>query len=311
MSERMLVLSTASYAYMQRALCEAGARDSGTVERHLFPDGERYQRIATPVTDRHVAIVGGTISDTDTLELFDLACAAVKEGVRTLTLVIPYFGYGTMERAVMPGEVVTAKARAILLSSIPQAADGNRVVMIDLHADGIAHYFEGNVRPVHLYAKPLILEAIRALGDGDFVLASTDAGRAKWVESLANELGVSAGFVFKRRISGSETEVRAMSADVRDRDVVVYDDMIRTGSSLAHAAAAYRGAGARRVFVVATHGIFPGDALASLASGGLVERVVCTDSHPRAVAHAALAPGFLSVMSVAPLVSTYLAARGL
>ncbi len=306
----LLVLSTSSYGYLQEAICETGGHEPGAVERHLFPDGERYQRITVRVTDRHVAIVGGTISDADTLELYDLACAAVKEGVRTLTLVIPYFGYATMERAVLPGEVVTAKARAMLFSSIPQAADGNRVVMIDLHADGIAHYFEGNVRPVHLYAKEVILDAVRELaGGGEFVLGSTDAGRAKWVESLANELGVGAGIVLKRRLSGTETEVRAMSADVRDRDVVVYDDMIRTGGSLIHAAVAYRTAGAKRILVVATHGIFPGDALARLQTSGVIERVVCTDTHPRAVEHAARAPSFLTVKSVAPLVASYLASR--
>src|SRR5262249_23702087 len=146
--------------------------------------------------------------------------------------------------------------------------------------------FEGSVRPVHLYAKPVILHAIREIAEraqNGFVLGSTDAGRAKWVESLANELGVSAGFVFKRRVSGEETEVRALSADVNGRDVVIYDDMIRTGSSLLNAAEAYRGAGAARVFVVATHGLFPGGALVRLESSGLIERIICTDTHPRAL----------------------------
>jgi ribose-phosphate pyrophosphokinase len=304
----LIVFASASYAYLQRDVCEAGGFEMGAVERTVFPDGERYQRIVDDVADEHVAILGGTISDTDTLEIFDLACTAVKEGARTLTLVLPYFGYGTMERAVKRGEVVTAKARAMLFSALPRASDGNRVAMIDLHAEGIPHYFEGSVRPVHLYAKPVILEAIRELaaGSSSFVLGSTDAGRAKWVESLANEMGVNAGFVFKRRISGLETEVRALSADVRGRDVILYDDMIRTGSSLLHAAEAYRGAGATRVFVVATHGLFPADALARLRASGAVERVVCTDTHPRAIAQRC---DFLDVKSVAPLVAEFLARR--
>jgi ribose-phosphate pyrophosphokinase len=302
-----LLFSTSSYEYMKAALHGGGGFEPGTIERRFFPDGERYQRIVTAVADRHVVIIGGTIADSDTLELFDLACAAVREGAKTLTIVIPYFGYATMERAVKAGEVVTAKSRATLLSAIPVAADGNRVVMIDLHADGIPHYFEGSVRPVHLYAKAVILDAVRELTAGaEYVLGSTDAGRAKWVESLANELGVSAGFVFKRRISGAETEVRALSADVRDRDVVIYDDMIRTGSSLVHAAEAYRASGARRIFVVATHGVFPGDALARLRSSNAFERIVVTDSHPRALGHDA---AFLGVRSLAPMIGEYLRRR--
>ena len=108
-------------------------------------------------------------------------------------------------------DFVTAKTRARLLSSIPVAAAGNRVVLMDLHADGITHYFEGAIRPVHVYAKPVVIELL-GLGGQDFVLACTDAGRAKWVESLANEIGVPASFVLKRRLSGSQTEVTAVSA---------------------------------------------------------------------------------------------------
>src|SRR5262249_12242956 len=93
----LLVFGTAPYRYLQSAICDNGGFEAGIIEHKSFPDGERYQRIVDDVADRHVAIVGGTIDDTATLELFDLACAAVKEGARTLTLVIPYFGYSTME----------------------------------------------------------------------------------------------------------------------------------------------------------------------------------------------------------------------
>ncbi|MGC4004381.1 MAG: hypothetical protein QM811_15205 [Pirellulales bacterium] len=129
-----------------------------------------------------------------------------------LTLIVPYFGYSTMERSIKPGEVVTAKARARLLSMIPSASWGNRIVLLDLHVPGLMHYFEGAVRPFHLYAKELVTAASRRLGGDDFVLACTDSGRAKWVESLANDLGVEASFVFKRRLDGERVEVAAVSA---------------------------------------------------------------------------------------------------
>jgi ribose-phosphate pyrophosphokinase len=248
--------------------------------------------------------VGGTISDADTLELYDLACAAAKYDAKSVTMLIPYFGYATMERAVKPGEVVTAKTRARLLSTIPAPA---RVVMLDLHSEGIPHYFEGAVRPVHLYAKPLIKQAVKELATGDYVLACTDAGRAKWVESLANDLGVSAAFVFKRRLSGDTTQVSAVSAQVEGQHVIIYDDMIRTGGSLVEAAKAYRDAGAARISAITTHGLFPGEALAKLAGCGLLDQVVATDSHPRAALLAAARPdGFLRVLGTAGLWATYL-----
>jgi ribose-phosphate pyrophosphokinase len=276
-----LLLSTQAYLYLRDDLGRATGFETGDVEVDTFPDGERYQRVAAEVSGRDVILVGGTISDADTLELYDLASAVAKYGAQRLTMVIPYFGYSTMERAVKPGEVVTAKTRARLLSSVPPAAGGNRVLLMDLHADGITHYFEGGIRPIHVYAKPAVIDLL-ALGGPDFVLACTDAGRAKWVESLANEIGVPASFVLKRRLSGSQTEVTAVSAAVAGKSVVIYDDMIRTGGSLISAARAYQQAGAARLTAIATHGLFPGDAMARLQKTGLFAAIACTDTHPRA-----------------------------
>jgi ribose-phosphate pyrophosphokinase len=301
--ESTIVFSSRVYDQLADEVAQAaGFRRAGVV-RECFPDGERYQRIDEPVEGSDVVIVGGTISDEATLELYDLACGIVMYGARTLTLVIPYFGYSTMERAVRAGEVVTAKVRARLLSSVPEAGAGNRVVLLDLHSPGIAHYFEAGIRPFHLYAKPMVLRAARELGGDRFVLACTDAGRAKWVESLANDLGVDAAFVYKRRIDGHRTEVAGVSAHVQDRNVVIYDDLIRTGSSLIQAARAYRDAGASDIYAIATHGLFPGDSLHRIKQSGLIREVVCSDSHPRA---RTLASDFLRVESIAGLLAEYL-----
>src|SRR5687768_3319963 len=140
----MLLFSTAAYDYLARDLAPLlPAATIGQVDRESFPDGERYLRLATDPAGQDVALVGGTVSDADTLEIYDLACALAKYGARRLTLVIPYFGYSTMERATRPGEVVVAKTRARLLSSIPAAPAGVRVLLLDLHSAGIPYYFEG------------------------------------------------------------------------------------------------------------------------------------------------------------------------
>jgi ribose-phosphate pyrophosphokinase len=296
-----LVYATRSYESLADQLCREAGGTRGTVERHDFPDGERMLRLATLPAGRDTVVLGGTISDAETLELYDLACGRVEEGARSLTLAIPYFGYSTMERASRRGEVVTGKTRARLFSCVPAAPSGNAVVLLDVHSEGLPYYFEGNLRKVHLSADDLILDAARREGGPGFVLASADAGRAKRVQHLANRAGVAAGFVFKRRVDSSHTALVALAADVGGKTVVLYDDMIRTGSSLLGAARAYRDAGASDVTAVATHGLFPGDALARLRDSGLLRRVVCTDSHPRAVA---LQDGaFLVVESIAPLLA--------
>src|SRR5690349_21319069 len=110
--DKKIIFSTQKYTYLQEAILHGGDYDRGEVEVKQFPDGERYQRIITEVNERDIVLVGGTVSDDDTLELFDLACTLVRLGAQSLLLVIPYFGYSTMERAVQRGEVVTAKTRA-------------------------------------------------------------------------------------------------------------------------------------------------------------------------------------------------------
>lgn len=293
-----LVFSTEAYAYLGSAIAAGAGWELGSIARRTFPDGEHYLRIETDPADRDVILVGGTIDDANTLELYDLACGLVTGGAYRLRLVIPFYGYATMERSVRPGEVVTAKTRARLLSSIPMASRGTQVFMLDLHVDAVAHYFEGGLRTIHVYGKKLVTGAARRIAGDTFVLACTDAGRAKWVESLANDLGVDAAFVYKRRLEADATEVTGVSAQVAGKRVVIYDDMIRTGGSLVNAAAAYRDAGAVSIDAIATHGLFPGDSLATLRASGLFGAIVTTDSHPRAVA---LSGDFLQVESTARL----------
>lgn len=298
MSERPLLFVSQSYTELGKRMATRGDFDMGEVEAREFPDGERYRRIVTRSRGRDIVLLGGTISDSETLELYDIACALVYYGARRLSIVLPFFGYSTMERAVRPGEVVTAKARARLFSSIPPAAMGNRIFLVDLHVQGITHYFEGSMQPVHISARPLIGQLAHSLGGDDFVLACTDAGRAKWVESVANDLGMTAAFAYKRRIDDSTTEVVGVSAHVRDKRVVIYDDMIRTGSSLMGAAQAYRDAGAVDVSALTTHGVFPSGALARLEGSGLFSSIMSTDTHPRSLS---LEGDFLQVHSVSSL----------
>ena len=298
-----LVFSTTKYQYLGDAIAQLGGWEPGKLARQTFPDGEHYLRIESDPSDRDIIIVGGTVDDTSTLELYDLACGLVTDGAYRVRMVIPFFGYSTMERSVRHGEIVTAKTRARLLSSIPMASRGTQVFLLDLHVASIAHYFEGGIRPIHVYGKKLVMPAAHRLAGNDFVLASTDAGRAKWVESLAKDMKVDAAFVYKRRTSGTDTEITGVSANVAGKRVVIYDDMIRTGGSLIAAAQVYRDNGAVAIDAIATHGVFPGDSLERIRKTGLFGHVVTTDSHPRAVE---LASDYLQVDSTASLLTEHL-----
>jgi ribose-phosphate pyrophosphokinase len=246
-----------------------------------------------------VVLLGGTPTDFDVLEIYDLGYAISRAGAHSLALVMPYFGYATMERAVRPGEVVTAKTRARLISAIPPCDGGMRVFLFDLHTDGIAFYFGDSHITHHLYGASIITATIRRLmGDKPFVLGATDAGRAKWVQSLARGLGVEPAFVYKRRDPDGTLGVTGINADVRGREVVVYDDMIRTGSSLLQAGRAYLAAGATAVHAIASHLVLPPGSLDKLRAAGVFQNILGTDSHPGSQQLAAI-PG--AVTSVADL----------
>jgi ribose-phosphate pyrophosphokinase len=241
-----LVTTESSRPFGERLAAQLGV-EVAPVERRDFPDGERYLRFAAEdrfaLLGQDVVIVGATESGESLDDVYRLAAEAAKHGARSLVLAVPYFGYSTMERGTRPGEVVTAKVIARQLSAVPRAARGTWVLLMDLHSAGIGHYFEGDTVALELYAGPKVVEAIARLALPRLVLASTDMGRAKWVEALANRLHAPVALIHKRRLSGSETRVAAVVGDVAGRDVVIFDDMIRTGGSLVQAAEAYLRAG--------------------------------------------------------------------
>lgn len=315
---KKLVFSTAGYAYLARAIVSLApdSLEAGKLVRKRFPDGELYHRLAAAVKGRDIVIVGGTISDAATMEVFDLACMMHRYKARSLEIVIPFFGYQTMERAVKPLEDVKAKNRALILSSLTKPNFPVTVVMVDLHSEGIPEYFENGTGTEHLYAKGIVFKSIERLKTArSYVLGCTDAGRAKWCESLARELGIRIGFVFKHRVDGETIEELAISADVDGCDVFIFDDMIRTGGTLINAAKGYRAKGARDIYVISTHGVLPGKALARLENATddqgarLFKQIVVTDSHPNAV-RLARDSSFLTVESIAQLLTDHLTTDG-
>jgi ribose-phosphate pyrophosphokinase len=321
-----VILSVAGYEQLARDIADqlnAGASSdvpslSRAVHREQFPDGETYLRIEHSVQNQQVVIIGGTRTADDLLEIVSLAWQAVRDGAAKLSLVIPYFGYSTMERAVQFGEVVRAKVNATLLSSIPNPPGGKVVFLVDLHAEGIQHYFEGNASVVHLYAKGAILSQVRQLlqaEDRALVVGSADTGRAKWVESYANELGAEIAIITKRRRDGETTEILNVGgAEVKNKTVLLYDDMIRSGGSITKAAKAYLAAGARTIIIACTHLVLTKDAPRQTLARVIqcADALVATDSvcPLDTLTQCPEADGKLHCVSIAPLLAAAVKAGG-
>ena len=277
-----ILLSSDRYNYLKEQILQQNKSFVGAeIYTETFPDGEHYWQIKNTdkIKGNPAVYICGTIDDTAIFEAYNVASALVREQCSSLHLVVPYFGYSTMERAAKEGEVVTAKNIAALLSSLPPSTLGNFVYMLDLHSSGIPYYFEHTIHPVHLTSWPVIKKMILSCAENP-VLASADMGRAKWVEKMGNELGLDTAYIMKKRLSGAETKVLALNADVKGRDVVIFDDLVRSGSSLIKAAEAYKAAGANDVYAVTVHGAFVKGALEKMEQSGLIKSVKCTNSHP-------------------------------
>lgn len=296
----MIVLSTSSYSYLVAEILALKSQwISGKIECKEFPDGETYHRIDSLINNESFLLIGGTITDKETMELLDIAMGLIEGGAKSIKIAIPYFGYATMERKIQEGEIVKAKTRAQMIGALANGHTIVEVLLFDLHSEGIPYYFTGEIYTKHIYCKSLIMDAARKFGGNNFILAATDAGRAKWVESLAEEMKVDAAFIYKRRKSGSETEIVGINADVKDRVVVIYDDMIRTGGSLLQAAKAYHDNGATKIIVLTTHGLFVNNALQKIQDQGLIEQVWCTNTHINAIK---INSDLLEVDSIASLI---------
>eukprot|EP00127_Corallochytrium_limacisporum_P005663 Clim_evm42s210 gene=Clim_evmTU42s210 len=257
----------------------------GWIERKNFRDGERYLRIPlrtrNDLIGKDVVYVSPTNQDDDLLELYRVGCKLASLGTRRRIFVIPFLGYSTMERAVKPGEVVTAKENCRLLSAIPNNGVGNVFIFMDLHVQGLLNYFEGPCSRMELYAEPVLLDGIRtmALNKGEFMFASADLGRPLWVSSFAKKFDTEIAFVQKER-NFEITRMGCVIGKVKGKHVVIYDDMTRTGGTLIQAAAAYLHAGATSVHAVLSHAAFATPEVVEKLEKSDIATFITTNTHP-------------------------------
>lgn len=298
-----VISSVASTLFAQELAFRIGAPEL-SVDRHQFPGGERYLRLGLDdragLMSHDVVIVASTDTDDDLNELYRVGCAAAGYGSRRRIFVIPFFGYSTMERASKPGEVVTAKAIARQLSSIPNTGLGNTFLLLDPHTSGLIHYFEGDCVRYELYAETVLLKAITDLRLKRFMFGTADLGRPKWVKSFARHFGTSIAVVDQDRdftIKG----VFAVIGDVRDQTVVIYDDMIRSATTLINAAKAYKAHGAADIYAVTSHLALTDPSVIDRLRRSPIEHIIATNSHPMAATPLVTDDPLFTIVEVAPV----------
>ena len=282
------------------ALAEEVAKNLGVelVPRILerFPDGELNIAIKQSVRGCDVYMIEPTCPPVDEhfFELFLLADACRRAGATHLTAVIPYFGYARQDRRAHGREPVSLR----LLADLIAASAVQRVVVVDFHSRAVESAFAVPVE--HVSAISILANAVRPSVHKDGVVVSPDLGAVKMAEHYARLLGLSVAIIHKTRISGSEVTVQRIIGDVRDREIVVVDDMITTGGTIEKAIKALLDAGCSSsgIKVVASHGLFVGNAADRLAQLP-IERIYVSDSVPRPER----SPLPLQVSSLAPLLA--------
>lgn len=247
----------------------------GKVECANFSDGEIFCQLKENVRGADVFVVQPTCPpvNENLMELLVMLDAVKRSSASRITAVLPYYGYARQDKKDAPRVPITAKLVADLISQ----AGAERVLTMDLHAAQIQGFF--NVPVDHLFAAPVVLEAIRGLEMPELVIVSPDAGGVERARAIAKRLQAGLAIVDKRRVRPNEAAVMHVIGDVAGTNCLILDDIIDTGGTLTHTVDALVKKGAKRVMAACVHGILSGPALDRISKSPL-ERVLVTNTTP-------------------------------
>ncbi len=240
-----------------------------------FSDGEINCQISESVRGRDVFIIQPTCAPTNDnlMELLIMTDAIRRSSAKSITAVIPYFGYARQDRKAAPRVPITAK----LVANLIESAGITRVVTMDLHAGQIQGFFDIPVD--NLYGSIVFVEYIKKKNLKNPIVASPDVGGVARARSMASKMGLDLVIVDKRREKANKSEVMNIIGDVEGKDVILVDDIIDTAGTIVQAAAALKAKGATSVMACCTHGVLSGPAFDRIENGELDELVI-TDTIP-------------------------------
>ncbi len=256
-------------------ICSYLGMAPGQVTAYNFADGETFCQIQENVRGADVFIVQPTCPPVNEnfVELLIMLDAVKRASAARVTAVIPYYGYARQDKKDKPRVPITAK----LVADVITAAGADRLLTMDVHAAQISGYFDIPVD--HLFAAPVLLDAIRALRIDGLMIVAPDAGGVARARAIAKRLHTELAIIDKRRVAANKAEVMNVIGDVKDRDVLILDDIIDTGGTLLNSVESLVVQGARRIFAAGIHGIFSASAIERIEDSKL-EGVLVTNTTP-------------------------------
>jgi len=261
--------------YLARQICEYLHCPLGKMAIQHFKDGEYAVAYEESVRGKYVFLVQSTPAPSDNLfELLLMIDAAKRASAYKIAAVVPYFGWARQDRKDQPRVSIGAK----LVADMLQVAGADRVITLDLHADQIQGFF--NIPVDHLYGYSIFAEYVKSLNLKDLIIASPDVGGSKRAAKFASHVGhAPIVLCYKHREKANEVAQLRVLGKVKDKDVVIVDDLVDTAGTLCKAAEEMKKLGAHSVRAVASHGVMSGEAITNVDNSQL-EELVFSDSLP-------------------------------
>jgi|ERR1019366_1521730 ribose-phosphate pyrophosphokinase len=274
MSNQVKIFSGTSSRYLAEKIAKSYGQDLGKASLYRFSDGEFQPSYEETVRGSDVVIVQSTFPPSDNLfELLLMIDAAKRASASQIIAVMPYFGYARQDRKDKPRVAIGAKLVANLLS----AAGATRIITMDLHADQIQGFFDFPVD--HLYASSIFLPYIQSLNLPNLIIAAPDMGGTKRANAYAKYLKTEIVICYKQRSKANVVDSMTLMGEIEGRDIMLVDDLIDTGGTLAKAADMMMERGAKSVRAICTHAILSGKAYETIENSGITELIV-TDTVP-------------------------------
>jgi ribose-phosphate pyrophosphokinase len=274
-SDNLRIFSGSANPDLTGNVCDYIGIGMGRAKIEPFPDGETLVKLEDDVRGRDCYVIQPTCPPVNhnLVELLIFIDCLRRASASRITAVLPYFGYARQDRKSEGRTPITGK----LVANLIVTAGVDRVLAVDLHAEQLQGFFD--IPLDHLLAEPVLSDYFRALELPDKVLVSPDVGNVKTANIYAQDLGGELAVIDKRRVTSTHTEAVRIIGDVRNKDVLMFDDMITTAGTMCSAAHLLKKNGARSIRVGATHGLFAGPAVERIQQAP-IDEIVVTDTVP-------------------------------
>ena len=274
MQNEMKIFSGRSNPALSERIVSSLGRELGAISIKTFSDGELWVKFEENIRGHDVFLIQSTNSPAENIiELALMADAAVRASAGRVTAVIPYFGYGRQDRKDQPRVPISSR----VMIDIITAMGIDRIITMDLHSTQIQGFTK--IPFDHLYSRMVLLDAIKKEGfdpENSAVLAP-DIGSAAISQAYAKRLGMHFALIDKRRYAPNQAAISHLIGELKDKDVLIIDDMIYTAGTTVNAAEAAMEQGAKSVTAIATHGVLSGPALDRLR-GSSIRKIIITDT---------------------------------